>query len=280
MSIYTGLRSTRSRFLELTGFSVEEFEHYLPAFVAAHAELYPSARSGQPDQQPASLGATEPLAGTEDRLLFIWLHGRAHSPPAELASLFGLNPPQVEGWVRRLQPVLQLASSTLSVPRLGPNAVKFCRCLNALAVEYLVIGGHAVAFHGYRRPILDLDVFVATHAVNARKLVRVLHEVGHGVPPEAYEFFQMEERVIRIGQPPFTTERFAAQDRMIHLGAPPTQFEVLTSISAVTFAECYPERVTGVIDGVPVQVIGLAQLRRNKRASIRAKDADDLAHLS
>ncbi len=279
MSVYTGLRGTRSRFLDLTGFSVEEFEHYLPAFGAAHAELYPLGRPGQ-HQQPASQGAPEPLAGMEDRLLFIWLHDRAHRPPAELASLFGLNPQRVNVWARRLQPVLQLASSTLSVPRLGPNDVKFLQCLNALEVDYLVIGGHAVAFHGYRRPILDLDVFVATDAMNARKLMRVLQEVGHGAPPQASDFFQMPERVIRIGQPPFTIERFAAEDRMIHLGTPPTQFEVLTSISAVTFTECYPERVTGLIDGVPVQVIGLAQLRRNKRASIRAKDADDLAHLS
>jgi hypothetical protein len=55
---------------------------------------------------------------------------------------------------------------------------------------------------------------------------------------------------------------------------------MITSISAVTFEECYLERVAGVIDSVPVQIIGLHQLKANKQASIRPKDADDLAHLS
>jgi hypothetical protein len=53
----------------------------------------------------------------------------------------------------------------------------------------------------------------------------------------------------------------------------------LTSISAVTFAECRAARVFGALGGVAVPYIGLEQLKANKRASIREKDADDLAHL-
>jgi hypothetical protein len=127
---------------------------------------------------------------------------------------------------------------------------------------------------------LDLDVFIATHPRNAQKLVQALQDFGHGVAPQIGSYLQMEQRVIRVGQPPFTVERFAPDDRFIQLGVLPTQLEMMTSISAVTFEECYPERVAGVIGNVPVQIIGLRQLKANKQASIRPKDADDLAHLS
>lgn len=45
--------------------------------------------------------------------------------------------------------------------RLTKDFSEFLRCLNAHHVEYLVIGGHAVAFHGYPRATADLDVWMA-----------------------------------------------------------------------------------------------------------------------
>jgi len=176
--------------------------------------------------------------------------------------------------------VLDLALDNLTTASLPPNCIQFLELLNTHKVEYLVVGGRAVAFHGYRRPVLDLDIFVATHPQNAARMVMVLQAFGDCPDTRILECFQAPERVIRIRQSPFSLERYAADDRMIELGLPPTQVEVLTSISAVTFEECYPARVAGSIDGVPVPFIGLAHFIVNKRASIRAKDADDLAHLS
>ncbi|HMN30895.1 MAG TPA: hypothetical protein PKE45_22260 [Caldilineaceae bacterium] len=49
--------------------------------------------------------------------------------------------------------------------RLAAHESVFLSLLNANQVEYLVIGSHAVAYHGYRRPIADLDVWVATGAL-------------------------------------------------------------------------------------------------------------------
>ena len=173
----------------------------------------------------------------------------------------------------------QLALTNLTKIGLQPNDIQFLRLLNTYQVEYLVVGGHAVAFYGYKRPILDLDIFIATYRLNAQKLVQVLQTFGHAVASQTVEYFQLKERVIRIGQPPFTVERFAPSDRFIQLGLSPTQFEIMTSISGATFEECYPERVAGVIDNVEVQIIGLSQLKANKQAGIRPKDADDFAHL-
>jgi hypothetical protein len=266
----------------MTGMPPEEFENYLPQFSAAYHKLYPiqDAGSDPSSQQPDGPSVPAALAQMEDKLLFIWLAYRMKMPPAALAQQFGLGASQVYGCIGQLLPVLDLALYNLSIAGLPPNCVRFLQLLNANEVEYLVVGGRAVAFHGYRRPILDLDIFVATHPQNAMRLVRVLQAFGDCPDPRVLECFQAPERVIRIGQSPFTLERYGADDRMIELGLHPTQVEVLTSISAVTFEECYPARVAGIMDGVPVQVIGLAHFKVNKLASIRTKDADDLAHLS
>jgi hypothetical protein len=165
---------------------------------------------------------------------------------------------------------------TLNLP---PTSLNFLRLLNAHHVAYLLIGGCAVAVHGYLRPILDLDVFVGTDLATAEKLVRVLEAYGHGVATRVVELLQLPERVIRIGQPPFSVERFAPDDRFIQLGTLPTPIEIMTMISGVTFEECYPARIASDLDGVPVPVIGRHHLRLNKAASIRDKDADDRAHL-
>jgi hypothetical protein len=156
----------------------------------------------------------------------------------------------------------------------------FLRLLNSRAVDYLLIGGCAVTFHGYARPIGDLDVFVGTNPQTAEKLIGVLEDYGHGVEPLAWSLLQLPEKVIRIGQPPFAVTRFAPQDRFIQLGTAPTPIEIMTMISGVTFAGCYPAKVMALVDGIEVPVIGREHLRANKAASIREKDADDLAHLS
>ena len=155
----------------------------------------------------------------------------------------------------------------------------FLSLLNNAQVEYLVIGGHAVAYHGYRRAIGDLDIWVSTQKLNAQKMVAVLHAFGHGLPQEAERFFEMPERVIRVGTPPFLIGRYQSNDRFIHLGTQPPQLEIMTSISGVEFFRCYPDGITDCLDGVFVNLISLDCLRVNKKASIRPKDADDYEHL-
>ncbi len=265
MSRYSVLREDRRQFLALTGVPPEEFEQFLRPFVAAE-----TTRDGLDPVEECPV---------DDQLLLIWLHARRRANRPDLAALFGLTTGQVEAWIDRLSPVFAEALTALTTTALPAGCIDFLRLANAQEVDYLIVGGQAVAFHGYLRPILDLDLFVATDLQNATKLTRALADFGHGVEPRVVECFQIEERVIRIGQPPFTVVRFVAGDRFIHFGRPPTQLELLTSISAVTFAECRAARVFGALGSVTVPYIGLEQLKANKRASIREKDADDLAHL-
>jgi hypothetical protein len=63
------------------------------------------------------------------------------------------------------------------------------------------------------------------------------------------------------------------------MGMPPYKIEVVTSIDGVSFEECFANRLTVEIDGIPMPYLSLNDLRKNKRASGRFKDLNDLEHL-
>ena len=59
---------------------------------------------------------------------------------------------------------------------------------------------------------------------------------------------------------------------------------MISAIDGVSFQEVWPRRVNETLDlpdgrTVPVAIIGLGDLVRNKRASARHKDLDDVEHL-
>jgi hypothetical protein len=105
-----------------------------------------------------------------------------------------------------------------------------------------------------------MDVWVAISPINAEKIVTVLEEFG-------------------FHSPQLTTELFLKEKRIIRMGVPPLRIEIVTGIDGVEFEECYTERITDSVDGVPVNLINLHHLKINKRASGRAKDLNDLEHL-
>lgn len=137
---------------------------------------------------------------------------------------------------------------------------EFLRLLNSKQVRYLLIGGYAVGYHGYPRATNDMDVWIAVEPVNAEKLVSALDEFG----------FQ---------QPDLTEQLFLEHDKVIRMGVAPMRIEILTSISGIEFDESYQECILDNIDGVPVRIISLKDLKTNKLASGRYKDLDDLENL-
>jgi predicted nucleotidyltransferase len=136
----------------------------------------------------------------------------------------------------------------------------FLRLLDAEGVEYLLIGGYAVAYHGYPRATEDIDIWIASSPQNAQRIIRALKEFGFDVPELNPDLFLKPESIVRMGLPPL-------------------RIELSTTISGVDFAECYQSRVTETIDGIPVSIINLADLRKNKKASGRHRDLDDLERL-
>ena len=143
---------------------------------------------------------------------------------------------------------------------LPPDFKDFLKLLKEHKVQYLLIGGYAVGYHGYPRATADMDIWVAIHPDNAEKIVAVLREFGFDVPELSVDLFLQEKQIVRMG-------------------VPPVKLELVTSISGVEFNECYQERVSDVLDGVEVNLINLKHLKINKKASGRYKDLADLENL-
>src|SRR5205085_5947624 len=65
---------------------------------------------------------------------------------------------------------------------LPPDFKEFLRLLNAHGVEYLLIGGYAVGYHGYPRATGDIDIWIELNPDNAARTVAVLREFGFDSP--------------------------------------------------------------------------------------------------
>jgi hypothetical protein len=144
--------------------------------------------------------------------------------------------------------------------QLPPDFKEFLKLLNSNQVEYLLVGGYAVGYHGYPRATADLDIWVAIHPHNREKLIQVLREFGFNLPE-------------------LTPDVFARENKVIRMGLPPIRIELLTSLDGVGFDECYETRIQDRLDGIEVNLINLEYLKINKKASGRYKDLNDLEHL-
>lgn len=137
----------------------------------------------------------------------------------------------------------------------------FLTCLNEAGVEYLVIGGHAVAYYGYVRPTRDMDVWVAVSEANAERLVRAVKK-----------FFGGELEGL-------TRDWFLDRENVTRFGAVPNLVEILPQISGGEFEAAFARRVVVNLGGQTLNLISLDDLKANKRASGRMKDLADLENL-
>ena len=77
----------------------------------------------------------------------------------------------------------------------------FLRLLDAEGVEYLLIGGYAVAYHGYPRATEDIDIWIASSPQNAQRIIRALKQFGFDVPELNPDLFLKPESIVRDGAP-------------------------------------------------------------------------------
>ncbi len=144
--------------------------------------------------------------------------------------------------------------------RLPKDFKEFLQLLNREKVEYLLIGGFAVAYYGYPRTTLDIDFYISIKSDNIEKLVKVLDNFGFGLPEIRKKEFWEEGKIIRMGNPPM-------------------RIELISEASGIIFDECYLKRNEDVIDGIKVNIISLSDLKNNKLAAGRHKDLNDLEFL-
>ena len=143
---------------------------------------------------------------------------------------------------------------------LSKDFKEFIDLLSAHNVRYLVVGGYAVAFHGYPRYTKDLDVWIELSLENAVRIINALEEFGFG----------------SLG---LKTEDFLEHDQIIQLGYAPNRIDILTTLTEVNFEDCYNARIEIEMQGVKINFIDLENLKRNKRATGRPQDLADAENL-
>jgi len=137
---------------------------------------------------------------------------------------------------------------------------EFLRLLNEHKVEYLLIGGYAVGYHGYPRTTADMDIWFAISPQNAINLYNVFIEFG-------------------MTDPSLSPDTFLQPKKIIRMGLPPIRIEVMGEIDGVNFEDCYKNKVIAEIDNEQIPLISKSFLLKNKRASGRHKDLDDVENL-
>ena len=144
--------------------------------------------------------------------------------------------------------------------QLTPEFREFLACLNRAGVEYLLVGGYAVNHYGYHRFTEDIDFWIAVSDANLDRLLAAIRD-----------FFGEDL--------PGLDKRFLEQNEALFLGAVPNRIEVFKHCSGIRFSEAYPHRHETTLDGEPVKLISLSDLKKNKQASGRLKDLADLDNL-
>jgi hypothetical protein len=130
-------------------------------------------------------------------------------------------------------------------------------CLTARNVRFVVVGGHALAYHGRPRYTKDLDVFVEPTAENAERLLAALEDFGFG----------------GLG---LTMSDFDKPGRIVQLGVAPNRIDLLTAIDGVSFDQAWQGRVAGRFGTESVPFLGRRELLANKRAVGRLQDLADI----
>ena len=131
---------------------------------------------------------------------------------------------------------------------------------NAHGVEYVIVGGYALAFHGAPRFTGDLDLFINPTLANARRILAALTKFG-------------------FGGVELSAEDFQRPDHVVQLGVPPVRVDIVTSIDGVTWPEAWHGKVAGTYGDVTVHYLGRVQFVANKSATGRHKDKADLEAL-
>ena len=134
--------------------------------------------------------------------------------------------------------------------------------LSEAGADFVVLGGHAVAFHGHPRATKDLDVLVRSDPTNAQRVYAAL--AAFGAPLSAFAVEAAD---------------FATYDGVLQIGLPPRRIDILNRADGIRFDEAIADGEAFELGGRRIPVIGRAALLKNKRAAGRPQDLADVAAL-
>jgi hypothetical protein len=143
---------------------------------------------------------------------------------------------------------------------LNPDFRDLLAAFNAEGVDYLVVGAHALAVHGFVRATKDLDIWVRPSSENAARVIRALSSFGAPLQD-------------------LTENDLSRPDTVFQIGLPPVRVDVMTAIDGVEFADAWEDRVKTRFSGEPANVLSFEDLLQNKRTAGRLQDLADIEGL-
>lgn len=139
---------------------------------------------------------------------------------------------------------------------------EFIKLLNKHDVEYLLIGGVAVNLYGYNRGTGDIDIWIGSSISNKKKVISAIDEFGYNT--SVYKEMSIDE---------ITMFSLGSRDQPGHI-------ELTNRIAGIKFDEAYERVEVKEIGGIAMKVIHYNDLIKNKLASARPRDFDDVENLS
>lgn len=137
----------------------------------------------------------------------------------------------------------------------------FVKLLNLHKVEYMIVGGYALAFHGKPRNTGDLDIWINISEKNAVKMLKVLKEFG-------------------LASMGFEKEDFLKPGYITQIGYPPLRIDILNNIDGIEFVDAIKDmQKVELENGFSINYIGLKDFIQNKQASGRSQDLSDIKEI-
>jgi predicted nucleotidyltransferase len=136
------------------------------------------------------------------------------------------------------------------------------RLLIESQVEFLLIGGYAVVYHGYKRTTGDMDLWIKPTNENKEKIIKARESA-------AYE----NDDLNILNKKDFTNHT------MFSVGSEPQKIDFLNHINQVSFEEAYQNKVVFEFDGLQLPVINVRELILSKMNTGRKKDEADIEEL-
>jgi hypothetical protein len=133
----------------------------------------------------------------------------------------------------------------------------FLTALSAAGAEFIVVGAHALAAHGFVRATGDIDLLVKASPENASRVESATREFA----ATSLEYFGV------------SVEELSVEGVGFYMGIEPDRIDVMTQIAGVRFERAWRTRIASEIEGVPVAVLGFTDLIAAKRASAKKRDA-------
>lgn len=144
---------------------------------------------------------------------------------------------------------------------LNQNFKEFLALLIEEKVEFALVGGYAVAYHGYPRFTGDMDILIRPSPVNSARVIIVLKRFG-------------------FGSLTITESDLQAEASVLQLGYPPLRIDIITSLDGVSNEEVFSSVVVDDFYGMKIPIISKPLLLKNKKATGRTQDLLDLENLT